>query len=238
MNTDYVRDIFNAMLGKDINNTHRNPKESLSVILKAMEMKSEYYRNLNLGSQEEFSQFLDTLFHTRRLKQNILENSDFKEVNKAVQKAKEAKTYDEALNVVADSLKGIERRDALDLAGEVVHFLRPAEFPLWNRWIWNPNKNSGSITYVLKDGVALKSRDDFLKAVNEVKEILEVFGLNTGNYYPTSVFLVYAYVRYLDYSAHLAIDKKVAGLFPTHLSTTALVLGLKPFLRVISHAHS
>jgi hypothetical protein len=86
--------------------------------------------------------------------------------------------------------------------------------------------------------VTLKNRDDFISAVNELKSILSIFGLDTSNYYPTTLFLVYSYVRYLDYTTHLAIDKKAAGLLPTHLSTTALVLGLKPFLKVVKYAHS
>jgi hypothetical protein len=49
---------------------------------------------------------------------------------------------------------------------------------------------------------------------------------------------VYTYVRYLDYTTHLAVDKKAAGLLPSHLATTALVLGLKPFLKVIRLANS
>ncbi|MFP3165399.1 MAG: hypothetical protein RXQ76_06090, partial [Acidianus sp.] len=120
----------------------------------------------------------------------------------------------------------------------IIHFLEPEKYPLWTRWIWNKKRGTGSINYVIKDDVKINDEKELFSAIDELRNVLEIFGLESkGKYYVTSVFLVYAYVRYLDYTTHLAVDKKAAGLIPTHLSTTALVLGLKPYLKVIKLAN-
>lgn len=147
-------------------------------------------------------------------------------------------SYEDRVKRFSSAIKATDQEDIEDMSKEIIHYLYPEEFPLWTRWIWNQSKNTGSINYVLKENLSLKSHGEFLSAVDELRKVLEVFGLSTGNYYPTSIFLVYAYVRYLDYTTHLAVDKKAAGLIPTHLTTTALVMGLKPFIKVIKLAHT
>ena len=228
------------MIERDVNNTHSDdPKKSLSVILDSMKMKSDFLSNLEIKSEEDRKKLFEVFFHHKKFYSQVAEETPLSEFSSVYSKMKDSTlSYDERVNLFVSSIKGMSEKDSRDMARELLHYLQPSDFPLWNRWIWNEEKNTGSITYILKDDVTLKSKDDFLKAVNELKSILSIFGLDTSNYYPTTIFLVYSYVRYLDYTTHLAIDKKAAGLLPTHLSTTALVLGLKPFLKVIKYAHS
>jgi hypothetical protein len=204
-----------------------------------MKMKSDFLMNLEIRTEEDRKKLFEVFFHHKKFYSQVAESAPLSEFSTLYSKMKDTSLpYDDRVNMFINSVKGMELKDSRDMARELLHYLQPTDFPLWNRWIWNEEKNSGSITYVLKDNVTLKNKNDFISAVNELKSILSIFGLDTSNYYPTTLFLVYSYVRYLDYTTHLAIDKKAAGLLPTHLSTTALVLGLKPFLKVVKYAHS
>jgi hypothetical protein len=227
------------MLDKDVNNTYSDPKKSFSVILDSMKMKSDFLMNLEIRTEEDRRKLFEVFFHHKKFYSQVAQGTPLSEFSTLYSKMKDTSLpYDDRVNMFINSVKGMELKDSRDMARELLHYLQPTDFPLWNRWIWNEEKNSGSITYVLKDNVTLKNKNDFISAVNELKSILSIFGLDTSNYYPTTLFLVYSYVRYLDYTTHLAIDKKAAGLLPTHLSTTALVLGLKPFLKVVKYAYS
>ncbi|MEJ2779269.1 hypothetical protein [Stygiolobus sp. RP850M] len=227
------------MLDKDVNNTYSDPKKSFSVILDSMKRKSDFLMNLEIRTEEDRRKLFEVFFHHKKFYSQVAESTPLSEFSSLYSKMKDTSLpYDDRVTMFINSVKGMELKDLRDMARELLHYLQPTDFPLWNRWIWNEEKNSGSITYVLKDNVTLKNKNDFISAVNELKSILSIFGLDTSNYYPTTLFLVYSYVRYLDYTTHLAIDKKAAGLLPTHLSTTALVLGLKPFLKVVKYAYS
>jgi hypothetical protein len=238
---DYVREIFNAMLNVDVNNTASgDAKKSLKLIMEAMELKSKFLRETEVSSEEEMKKIFESVFYAKKHFGDVLAETGLPSFRQAFLVLKEReKEYGERIAEFTSRVKGGDQEDMEDLAKEVIHYLEPESYPLWTRWIWNPSRNTGSINYVLKDGVTLKNEGEFLSAINELRRILEIFGLSSGgNYYSTSIFLVYAYVRYLDYTTHLAVDKKAAGLIPTHLTTTALVMGLKPYLKVIKLAHT
>ncbi|AHC50825.1 hypothetical protein SUSAZ_01665 [Sulfolobus acidocaldarius SUSAZ] len=227
------------MLAKEVTNTAKlNPKESLKAIIMAMEEKTKFLRSLNINSENDVRQLFDSVFYARKHFNYVLEKNGIGRIREAYNKLKDKSlNYSERLKLFS-SLVSEEPEDILDMAREIIHFLEPEQYPLWTRWIWNDKKNTGSITYVLMDNVKLNSKDDYFEALKELREILSVFGLDTNNYFSTSIFLVYAYVRYVDYATLLAVDRKGGGLYPPHLSTTAMVLGLKSFLKVIKVANS
>ncbi|WP_338604525.1 hypothetical protein V6M85_01410 [Sulfolobus tengchongensis] len=227
------------MLAKDVNNTVRgNPKESLSVIVKAMQMKSNFLSSLEINSTEDAKKLFDVIFYAKKHYSEVMSNNGLDKVKLAFQSLKNSNlSYNDRVKMFS-SLKVSEPEDIEDMAKEIIHFLEPEKYPLWTRWIWNPVKNTGSITYILKDNTSLKSENEFFEAVSELKNVLSIFGLDSPTYYYTSIFLVYSYVRYVDYATLLAVDRKGGGLYPSHLSTTAMVLGLKPFLKVIQLANS
>lgn len=227
------------MLDKDVNNTASDPKKSLSIILDSMKLKSDFLRKLEVRTESDVKGLFEIIFYAKKYYDDVINSTGVSLFSQAYSLLKDSsKSYEERVNQFASMVKGGNKKDIEDMAKEIIHYLEPEKYPLWTRWIWNKERNTGSITYVLKDDVALRSNLEFFSAVQELKSVLDVFGLDTSNYYPTSVFLVYAYVRLLDYTTHLAIDKKAAGLLPTHLTTTSLVLGLKPFIKVIKYAHS
>lgn len=235
-----MREIYNAMLDVDVNNTvSGDAKKSLDTILQAMKLKSQTLSSLSIFTEEDARKLFDSVFYARKSFSDVISKTPVPVLAKAYEKLKDSSlSYEERVSSFVSSVSGGEREDIEDMAKEVIHFLEPEKYPLWTRWTWNKARGTGSITYVLKDNVRIETLDQYFEAVKELRKVLEIFGLFSENFYLTSVFLVYSYVRYLDYTTHLAVDKKAAGLIPTHLTTTALVLGLKPYLKVIKLANT
>jgi len=231
---DNVTEIYKAMIGKDPRNSSRDPRDSLRTILDAAAAKGRFLREVSMSNLEDGRRVLNSVFYTRKYSRDLNEQS-LQVLRECFSSIKSSSSLSEASerSLCLSFMKG---EDASDFAKEVLHFVRPSEFPLWTRWVWNWERSSGALAYVLKDGV--RPKDDALEALRELREVLDTFGLRTGDYVPTAIFSVYAYVRCLDYTTLLAIDKKVAGLLPTHLGTTALVMGLKDFLKVMVSANT
>ncbi|EZQ07036.1 MULTISPECIES: hypothetical protein [Acidianus] len=229
------------MLDVDVNNTASgDAKKALQTILRAMDLKSSDLRNLEIATQEDARKFFDSVFYMKKHFSSVISSTPLPKIGEALDHLKGKDIdYFEAVDFFANNIRGAERADIEDMAKETIHFLHPEKFPLWTRWIWNKERGTGSINYSLKDDVKISNPSELFAAIDELKKVLEVFGAgNYPNYYLVSIFLVYSYVRYLDYTTHLAVDKRAAGLVPTHLTTTALVLGLKPYLKVIRLANS
>lgn len=228
------------MLRVDVNNTVSNDaKKSLGLMLEAMKLKSQDLKRLEIRTFEDAKKLFESIFYARKHFEDVMSKTTLLELEDAYNSLKDsALDYDRKISTFLSKVKGGRKEDLEDMAKEIVHFLEPEKYPLWTRWIWNKERDTGSITYVLKDNVKIKSQEEFFTAVNELRKVLDIFGLTSQDYFYTTIFLVYAYVRYLDYTIHLAVDKKAAGLLPTHLTTTALVLGLKPYLKVIKLANT
>lgn len=229
------------MLDVDINNTASgNAKKSLQTILDAMELKSKTLRSLEISTEEDARKLFESVFYARKHFSDVISKTSIPELSYAFSQLKDPSlSYSERVEKFKSTVKGGEREDIEDMAKEIIHFLEPEKYPLWTRWIWNKERGTGSINYVIKDDVKINEEKELFSTIDELRKVLEIFCLESKvKYYITSVFLVYAYVRYLDYTTHLAVDKKAAGLIPTHLSTTALVLGLKPYLKVIKLANT
>ncbi|BBG23492.1 hypothetical protein IC006_0776 [Sulfuracidifex tepidarius] len=240
MQIDYVKDIYQAVLGRDSFNTVKgDPKAALSNILKAMELKSKEMRELQINTQDDAKKVFDSVFYARKYFNPIMERVGISKFSQAFSKLQDSTlTYDERVSAITSLSYPEAEEDLRDMARELIHFMEPENYPLWTRWIWNNERGTGSITYVLKEGLKLSNEQEFFSAVKELRDTLSIFGLDVPNYFGTSIFLVYAYVRYVDYATLLAVDRKAGGLYPSHLSTTALVMGLKPYLKVIQVANS
>ncbi|MUN29890.1 hypothetical protein RQ359_001052 [Sulfuracidifex metallicus DSM 6482 = JCM 9184] len=225
-------DSFNTVKG--------DPKSALSNILKAMDLKSKEMKEIQIYTDNDIRKVFDSVFYARKYRDQIIDTVGVAKFSQAFSKLQDSSLpYEERVLAIESLLSSQEAKEDLrDMARELIHFMEPENYPLWTRWIWNKERGTGSITYVLKEGLKLEKDEDFFAAVKELKDTLSVFGLDVPNYFGTSIFLVYAYVRYVDYATLLAVDRKAGGLYPSHLSTTALVLGLKSYLKVIQVANS
>ncbi|MEM3292610.1 MAG: hypothetical protein QXY60_07740, partial [Saccharolobus sp.] len=87
LNIDYVRDIFNAMVEKNPNNTvSDNPKQSLSVIIKAMEMKTDFLNKLEINSEEDVRKLFEIIFYSKKHTKEVLEKNGIEKIKMAFQK--------------------------------------------------------------------------------------------------------------------------------------------------------
>ncbi|MGC9105079.1 MAG: hypothetical protein ACP5HQ_01445 [Thermoprotei archaeon] len=240
-NVDYVRDVYNEMLKPDVNNTiSGNAREALKTITLAMELKSKTLSQLTIKEESDARKLFESVFYAKKHLSDVLSQTGLRALAEAYETLKDSSLpYLKRVERFASTVRGGDRADIEDMAKEVIHFLEPERYPLWTRWVWNGERKTGAVYYLLKEKVDVHNFDEFLQAMEELRSILSIFGMNhEGKFYLTSVFSVYTYVRYLDYTTHLAVDKKAAGLLPSHLTTTALVLGLKPYLKVIRLANS
>ncbi len=204
-----------------------------------MDLKSKEIRELQIYTQEDVKRLFDAVFYARKYYTPMMEKVGVSKFSQAFSKLQDSSLdYEERVNAIATLPIPEAEEDLRDMARELIHFMEPENYPLWTRWIWNKERGTGSITYVLKENLKLEKEEEFFSAVKELRDTLTIFGLDVPNYFGTSIFLVYAYVRYVDYATLLAVDRKAGGLYPSHLSTTALVLGLKPYLKVIQVANS
>jgi hypothetical protein len=94
---------------------------------------------------------------------------------------------------------------AFDLPGELLHFLRPDEYWLWTRWVWDPEAETGALRLVTMDEVDLSgpSRADTYLAVGRASAFVDATGKAAGftamgkGLYGTDVYLGAVYGVYM-----------------------------------------
>ncbi len=187
---DYVKDIYQAVLGRDSFNTVKgDPKAALSNILKAMELKSKEMRELQINTQDDAKKVFDSVFYARKYFNPIMERVGISKFSQAFSKLQDSTlTYDERVSAITSLSYPEAEEDLRDMARELIHFMEPENYPLWTRWIWNNERGTGSITYVLKEGLKLSNEQEFFSAVKELRDTLSIFGLDVPNYFGTSIF--------------------------------------------------
>ncbi|MEM3863495.1 MAG: hypothetical protein QW699_03270, partial [Metallosphaera sp.] len=167
------------MLNVDVNNTASgDAKKSLNLIIDAMKMKSQFLREVNPSTEEEMKKIFESIFYARKYYDQVLTQVGTTTFSKALDTLRnQGLSYQERVTKFLDMVKGKDNEDLEDMAREIIHYLYPDQFPLWTRWIWNPKRNTGSINYVLKENLNLKSPEEFFSSVDELKKILDIFGL-------------------------------------------------------------
>jgi hypothetical protein len=94
---------------------------------------------------------------------------------------------------------------AFDLPGELLHFVRPEEYWLWTRWIWDPEDETGALRLVTMDDVDLTgaSRAETYLAVGRATAFVDATGKATGftsfgpGQYGSDVYLAAVYGVYM-----------------------------------------
>ncbi|AEE94570.1 conserved hypothetical protein [Acidianus hospitalis W1] len=179
------------MLDVDINNTvSGNAKKSLQTILDAMELKSKTLRSLEISTEEDARKLFESVFYARKHFSDVISKTSIPELSYAFSQLKDPSlSYSERVEKFKSTVKGGEREDIEDMAKEIIHFLEPEKYPLWTRWIWNKERGTGSINYVIKDDVKINDEKELFSTIDELRNVLEIFGLESkGKYYITSVF--------------------------------------------------
>lgn len=133
---------------------------------------------------------------------------------------------------------------AADLPGELLHFLDPARYWLWSRWMWDPETETGSLRLVTMDEVDLDgdSRGEVYLRVGRALAFLSETGHAAGftNFahrgggqdvlyteaFSTDVFLAAVYGVYMQTVLRMRLTQEFTNLVPPLPQLTRRLLGV------------
>lgn len=141
---------------------------------------------------------------------------------------------------------------AADLPAELLHFLDPARYWLWSRWMWDPDTETGSLRLVTMDEVDLdgETRGEMYlnvgRAVAFLSETGHAAGLTTfahrgdrqdvlyAEAFSTDVFLAAVYGVYMQTVLRMRLTQEFTNLVPPLPQLTRRLLGVhRPPIRKV-----
>jgi hypothetical protein len=184
--------------------------EDLSSVASDLSRKSDALRLL-VGdgrtplTEPELRRLLRWVFASRRKADRILATVDPNALARAVVQLQDASIDLTDRFTTFDTLLVDWPGAAFDLPGELLHFLRPDEYWLWTRWIWDPLGETGALRLVTLDEVELSgpTRGDTYRAVGHATAFVEATGKAAGftsmgpGLFGTDVYLAGVYGVYM-----------------------------------------
>jgi len=189
----------------------RIPKEDLIAIASQLETKSEFFKE-NLSRVELPTLTIDEL--TAVFKKMFITNRKIKAMFKKYtlddyKTSIYALLYDE--KDVKDRFQNFIRAHKeldifirYDMAGELLHYTQPNKYWLWNRWLWDPELNTGALPLVASEDFNLTAAThgemymNVGRAVTFVHSMAEAvdFQFINRSLFGTDVYLSCVYVIY------------------------------------------
>lgn len=186
-------------------------KEDLVHIASLLEQKSEYLKSqLNETSLpdlsiEQFTEVFKNIFVTSRKIKLMFETYSLDYYKQTFY----ALLYDELpvnerFQNFMDAHKKLNIYLRYDLASEILHYTNPDKYWLWNRWVWDPEVNTGAIPLVASENFKLSAATysqmymNVGKAVAFVHSMAEAveFQFINRSLFGTDVYLSCVYVIY------------------------------------------
>lgn len=128
---------------------------------------------------------------------------------------------------------------AADLPGELLHFLDPARYWLWSRWMWDPDTETGSLRLVTMDEVDLDgdTRGEIYLRVGRAMAFLSETGHAAGftsfghrgdgqGEFSPDVFLAAVYGIYMQTVLRMRLTQEFTNLVPPLPQLTRRLLGV------------
>lgn len=133
---------------------------------------------------------------------------------------------------------------AADLPAELLHFLDPARYWLWSRWMWDPDTETGSLRLVTMDEVDLDgdSRGEVYLRVGRALAFVSETGHAAGftsfahrgngqdvlyaEAFSTDVFLAAVYGVYMQTVLRMRLTQEFTNLVPPLPQLTRRLLGV------------
>ncbi|GAB90790.1 hypothetical protein [Gordonia rhizosphera] len=125
---------------------------------------------------------------------------------------------------------------AEDLPGELLHFLDPARYWLWTRWMWDPTAETGALALVTTDDTDLgtwgSSRGEVYLNVGRAVAFVEETGKAAGftdlgsGLFGTDVFLAAVYGIYLNTVLSMRTTRELTQMLPALPELTRRLLGV------------
>lgn len=124
---------------------------------------------------------------------------------------------------------------AFDLPGELLHFVRPEQYWLWTRWVWDPEAETGALRLVTTDDVDLTggSRAGTYLAVGRATAFVDATGKAVGftalapGPYGTDVYLAAVYGVYLFTVLRMRMTAEFTRIVPPLGGLVRRLLGVQ-----------
>lgn len=215
-------------------------EEELTAIVAELRFKSQRVRlllapqALPTFDESMFRALLRSIFSTRRRATEIMAHIDTGDFRDAVGEllhgpAPLATRFD----AFVARLEPLDVSMRCDLAGECLHYWDVEHYWLWTRWMWDPERNTGSLPLVTIQEYDLQGETPGLtylkvgEAMAFVNSVGEAAGFQHGGRGPlgTDVYLACVYVVYLYTVTRMRMTKEFNKVIPQFPELARRLLG-------------
>jgi len=215
-------------------------EDELTAIVAELRSKSQRFRHmlapqtLPAFDENQFRALLRSIFSTRRRAAEVMAQVDAGVFRDAVGEllhgtAPLSKRFD----TFVAQLEPLERTTRCDLAGECLHYWDFERYWLWTRWMWDPDRDTGSLPLVTIQEYDLHGETPGLtylkvgEAMAFVNSVGEAAGFQHGGrgLPGTDVYLACVYVVYLYTVTRLRMTKEFNQVIPQFPELVRRLLG-------------
>ena len=191
----------------------RIDKEELIEIANMLQEKSDFFikylnpDHIDSLTEAEFSEILKRIFSTRRKLKLVFGHYSFDVLKPVIQDLLYGReTIDVRFQNFINQFPLLDIFMRCDVASELLHYLNPNKYWLWNRWLWDPVAKTGALPLVTNEEFELSGNSygemyvNVGKAIAFVHSMVEsaefqfinrsLFGTDV---YLSSVYVIYAY---------------------------------------------
>lgn len=200
-------------------------QEFYSRVLEKSNLFRDYFSKEKLASlnKESLLEILSKIYSARRFRQKIVDETGVNNLKNAISDLlyKKAENWEQRVNSFAEAIRGVSKKNAKDIASEILHFTFPEDYILYTSWIWDPESESGAIVF-LKEEAPVNGHgremygskyDEFYQTYIQVYEKLLEFGIRVRGFLFVDIFLAMIYGTYVDYMT-LSTMHSAKGFFP------------------------
>ena len=184
---------------------------------------------------DEFRRLFRSIFSTRRSVARLLEKNPVATLRAGIgELLYGASPVAGRFERFAGALEGVDATARFDAASEILHYVRPDEHWLWNRWMWNPENETGALRLVTMDGYDFRGGtvgETYLKvgeAIAFVSETARAAGFQSPStgIYGTTVYLALVYVIYIYTTLRMRMTQEFNRVVPELPELSRRILGV------------
>ncbi|MDR5695998.1 MAG: hypothetical protein QN198_01700 [Armatimonadota bacterium] len=225
----------------------RIPPGFLGVLLDGLEAKSRWFQatlspeGLSLLDGPQARKLLRTIFGTRRRADALVQAVGIDSLRQLLSTLLYGRgQVEERFTEFCTLLDGAcAQGEAIDLAGEALHYVLPERHWLWTRWMWNPRTQTGALRFVVADWHTLlaPTPGEVYQRVGEAVAYAEAaresLGIFTDVQTHASLFLPDAYLAcvytlYLFTALRMRMSKEFTKVLPDPWELIQRLLGIYP----------
>jgi len=220
---------------------NRVSREELTAIAADLETKASFFQQhlhperISQLTEEELAVIFRSVFSTRRHYKSITEAQPHTELIQQLNSLLHGEgPVRDRFNRFVNEVKGVESVIKSDLAGELLHFYNPESHWMWSRWMWDPEKKTGSIALVTTEGFDLQGENAgeiYMKVgqgvafVHSIAEAAD-FQFISRSLFGTDVFLASVYVVYAYTVLRMRMTQEFNKVMPGLPEFTRRLLGV------------